>query len=146
MYFLIGAHNLNEQNSLKKTISTFIQHPDWNPLDQRFDADLAIAVLSSPVQFTRFIKPACMAPENLNIEPTANIFGTLAGNLLKIVYFIFNFFIILGWGRTENHYLSTDDPKKVRIPVVEYADCLRAHPDFALIVSPRVFCAGSQGK
>lgn len=127
MYFILGGHNLNEQDNVRKTISTFITHPDWDPSTERFDADIALAAMSSGVQFTKFIRPACLYVPGVHPESIAGRPGTLAG-----------------WGRRLDKLLSVDDPQMTQIPVVTNEECLRSNPVFSKVTSPRTFCAGSK--
>lgn len=98
-------------------------HPDWNPLSEAFDADIAIAVISTSIEYTSFIKPACVAEPNL--PSLTNRVCTLAG-----------------WGVTEDYAVSLQDPRKVTVPIASNAECLASDPDFGRILSSRTFCAG----
>lgn len=129
MHFALGAHNLNDQDLVTKTISTFITHPDWNPQSEIYDADLALAVLSSPVQFTRFVRPACLYTPGIHPENIVGQMGTLAG-----------------WGKVETNEYAKDNPRMVTIPIVSDTDCLRSNPVFNRITSRNTFCAGKPGK
>lgn len=129
MKFVFGAHNLNDPNQLTRDVSSFITHPDWNPNADDFDGDIALAVLSSSIQFTKFIRPACLYTPGVHSLTIANKKGTIAG-----------------WGRIETNELSLESPRMTSLNIVTNEDCLRSNPVFARITSHRTFCAGEKGK
>lgn len=59
----IGKHNLiewNEEGYEKKGAKSIIVHPDWNPAETRYDADIALIEMDSPVRYSKFIRPICL--------------------------------------------------------------------------------------
>ena len=52
--------NLNEPGSVQRGIEKFIIAPKWNPFDARYDADIAIIVMESPVEYSKYIIPICI--------------------------------------------------------------------------------------
>jgi len=102
---------------------------DYNPLN--FEADIAIIVLSSPVQFTFYVRPVCI-PEYFNslIEE----YQVRAGNLGTVV----------GWGLTETGNPS-DDLRMAQLPVVSAKSCIDSFASF-FQQNKRFtnFCAGYQ--
>lgn len=67
-------------------------HPDWNPFSQKYDADVAILEIISPVQYSNYIIPACIWPlndKNYNvIGKTAVVAGALLNELLSFEFII----------------------------------------------------------
>jgi hypothetical protein len=47
-------------DSAKVEVSEFIVHPDWDPEDTHYTADIAIAVLEKPVKLTNKIRHVCL--------------------------------------------------------------------------------------
>lgn len=45
-------------------------------------------------------------------------------------------------GKNNEGKLNTDFPKKLSVPIVSDAECLRTHKAFVQITSLRTFCAG----
>lgn len=59
----IGKHNLiqwNEEGFEKKGAKAFKVHPDWNQADIKYDADIALILMDSPVAYSKFIRPICL--------------------------------------------------------------------------------------
>lgn len=123
---LFGAHDTStfEVGTYEFEVSHIIVHPDWNPTTDDFDADIAILVTISAIDFTRskYIRPICIQP-SLNL---ANVIGVSAG-----------------WGVNENG-TKTSEPTEVRMPVVDGYQCFAKNPSLARISSNRIFCAGSK--
>lgn len=129
--FFIGKHNLEtfngEKNYIFSGVSQFIIHPDWNHNDDRYDADIAIAVLIRTVIFSKFVKPICLWT---NTNSHTDILGING--------------IVAGWGKTELNAISIATPKWTEIPVVDMNTCLRSNPAFSELTSERTFCAGNR--
>jgi hypothetical protein len=127
MYFLLGGHNLHNSDAQKRTLSSFLTHPSWDPSSNSYDADIAIAILSTPIEYTDYILPACIYPPQSNDIDIIGKFGR-----------------IVGWGITESGVTSEEDPKALNILVVSDSECLRSNPVYAAITSNRTFCAGNK--
>lgn len=59
----IGKHNLiqwNEEGYEKKGVKTFKVHPEWDPTDIKYDADISLIEMESPVRYSKFIRPICL--------------------------------------------------------------------------------------
>lgn len=128
--FIIGKHNLEslidgEQNFIVSGATEFIVHPDWDFNDDRFDADIAIAVLLRTVTFSKFVKPICLWTSTTSYDDLVGKKGVVAG-----------------WGKTETKAVSTDEPKWTVISIVSQVTCLRSNPAFIRLTSDRTFCAG----
>lgn len=46
-----------------RQVSDIVIHPSWNITDNRYDADIAILAMNQKVEFTRYIRPACLDPD-----------------------------------------------------------------------------------
>lgn len=60
---LLGRFNLKHQNepdSIQAAVSEILIHPDWDYMREKWDADLAILVMTMPVKFTNYIKAICL--------------------------------------------------------------------------------------
>jgi hypothetical protein len=128
----IGKHNLvewNEEGYEKKGAKAFKVHPDWKTTDTKYDADIALIELESPVPYSKFIRPICLwdGSEDLNQVVGQTGIGKMS-NVVKLLSFQ-RFFCILvaGWGKNDDGQLNTDFPKKVNVPIVSDGQCLRTH-------------------
>jgi hypothetical protein len=105
----------------------FVIHPDWSYGSDQYDADIAIAILTRTITFSKFVKPICIWTSTTSHDDLIGRKG-----------------IVAGWGKTEFNAVSTDTPKWTEIPVVKMIDCLRSHPSFGTLTSDRTFCAGNR--
>jgi secreted trypsin-like serine protease len=61
--YYLGKHqlsNLLETGSVKSKVQNFALHPSWDPQSDRYDADIAIAVLRETIVYTDRIIPICV--------------------------------------------------------------------------------------
>lgn len=68
--------NVNEVN---RTVSEIIVHPDWN--ETLFNNDIALMKLSTPVTFTDYIRPICLAKSSSQIHNATLCYATGWGKL-----------------------------------------------------------------
>ncbi len=111
----------------KADVSEFIVHPDWDPQDTHYDADIAIAVLKKPLNLTNEIRHVCL---NTPADPIQNF----AGRESKVY----------GWGYTEKIFKPVRELRHVDIPLVDQALCNSSHPEFSKFMSDTSFCAGGK--
>lgn len=127
--FFFGKHNIDslieDRNYIQSGAIEFHLHQDWRTDDDRFDADIAVVVLSRRIPFNKFIKPICLWTATSSFNDIIDTDG-----------------IIAGWGKTESNAISTAMPKWTKLPVVSNEKCLRSHPVFSSLTSDRTFCAG----
>lgn len=74
---LLGKHDLKElveDGSVTKFVSEIVVHPDWNYAATKYDADIAIIVLKTPVVFSQYIAPVCL--------PTARFHTPIDGGVI----------------------------------------------------------------
>ncbi|XP_059610639.1 serine protease gd-like [Phlebotomus argentipes] len=122
----LGKHNLRkltEKDVVISEISSIHIHPDFlRNNGGAFDADIAVLVMRDPVEYQKFIQPACLSRSS--ILP--------AGRLG----------VIVGWGRDEHNNILTFEPRRLEIPIVSETECLAAGKIFSIITTPRTFCGG----
>lgn len=128
-FFVVGKHNLDsdiEEEYETCLIDEFIMHDDWkNNLNFRsYDADIAIAVLKNPIDFTRYIKPICLFPSRKDIKDVVNQVGRIAG-----------------WGGTTTAHLSTKNPLATKMRIVDSSECIEDDSAFAFIMSHSSICS-----
>lgn len=78
----IGKHNLvewNEDGYEKKGAKEFKIHPDWNPNDIKYDADIALIEMDGAVKYSKFIRPICMWNGPEDITQVVGQTGIVAG-------------------------------------------------------------------
>lgn len=66
MVVLLGAYNLDskiERGVQQRDVEKIYIHPEWKVYHEKYDADIAIFVLSNMVEFTKYIRPVCI-PED----------------------------------------------------------------------------------
>ena len=77
----VGRHSLdtwNESGFEKRGVRNFIIHPEWDPLDVKYDADIAIIVMNADVEYSKFIRPICVW--NFSEDDNRGKQGIFAGN------------------------------------------------------------------
>lgn len=114
-----------EQSFIVSGVTQFIVHPEWNFNDERFDADIAIAVLLKTITFSTFVKPICLWTYSTSFEDLIGKKGT-----------------VVGWGKTESKAVSNNEPRFTEVFVVSQLTCLKSNTLFNKITSDRTFCAG----
>jgi secreted trypsin-like serine protease len=128
--FYLGKHNINllsEQYNVVSSVVKFVIHPDWNSNDDRYDADIAIAVLTRKISFNKFIIPICLWTSTSNTDDLVGKTGVIAG-----------------WGKTKVNASTSLTPKWAKIQVVDLLTCIRSNDAFNKSTSNRMFCAGNR--
>lgn len=108
-------------------VKQIIVHNDYMTNDTSYDADIAVVILQERVQFTEFIRPICLWSGDDGMSNIVEQRGT-----------------VVGWGRDDAGNVLTAEPKKITIPVVSEAECLRSSDTYRYITSQRTFCAGNR--
>ncbi len=78
MSVLLGAYNLYvkvERGLQQRDVEEIYVHPDWRVFNEKYDADIAILVLSEMVDFTNYIRPICMPDDYPPIDAQGSIVG-----------------------------------------------------------------------
>lgn len=101
-------------------------HPNWDSDAPKYDSDIAILTLDSPVQYSDLIQPVCLPELNFEI-------GSQFGN-------------VIGYGKSELPIIHEPKPKKIQISSTTNDQCFFANYLYAEFASPTTFCAGEKGK
>lgn len=116
-------------NEVSRTLSQdVIVHPDYNAT--AITNDIALMKLSSPVNFTDFIRPICLAGNGSEFTNSISCWST-------------------GWGRIRANVSLTglQTLQEVEIPVVENDRCSRDYAGIRNInIIASMVCAGVEGK
>ncbi|XP_038565978.1 serine protease 27-like [Micropterus salmoides] len=112
--------DLPNTNGMSRTVSQIIQHPNYNTTTN--DNDIALLKLSSPVNFTDYIRPVCLAVDG-------SVFN--AGTTCWVT----------GWGRIQTG-IPLPSPKRlqeVSVPIVSNSDC---NVTYRGKITNNMICAG----
>lgn len=80
--FYLGKYNirdLNEKDYITSGVDDFILHPSWNPLDQHYEADLCVVLLTKVIKFNNNIIPLCIWPQTNSHADMIGQQGLIAG-------------------------------------------------------------------
>ncbi len=112
-------------------VSEFIVHPDWDPEDTHYTADIAIAVLKKPVELTDEVRHVCL---NTPLDPIQSFAGRSG--------------MVYGWGLTEFEKemkaRSNTKLRHVEVPLVDQVLCNSTNTELSKIMSDTSFCAGAR--
>jgi hypothetical protein len=107
-------------------VSDIIVHPDWDILTQPYKADIAIAILKEPVNFSSDITNICL---NSPLKPVDNFFIGKNGT-------------VCGWGHSEfSGSKHVDELRAVTVPIVDQNVCNESQV-LQKIYADTLFCAG----
>ncbi|XP_061765385.1 uncharacterized protein LOC133558198 isoform X3 [Nerophis ophidion] len=119
----LGRQNLqgNNTNEVSRTVDTIILHPNFDTFS--FDNDIALLRLSSPVTFTDYIRPVCLAASNSNF-----ISGTDSW--------------VTGWGTVQEGVLLPfpQTLQEVEVPIVGNRQCTCLNDESS--ITDNMICAG----
>ncbi|XP_046385988.1 transmembrane protease serine 9-like isoform X2 [Ischnura elegans] len=116
--------NIQEGDVQTRKVEKIYIHSEYSKSTSQ--ADIAILVLTIPVEFTEFVKPVCLW--NGNQPYLSEIEGKDGA--------------VVGWGKDENGELS-ESLKMAKMPVVSQQTCIWSNPQFfSRYTSDRTFCAG----
>lgn len=126
-FFLLGKLKLlvEDKNFVLTGVEQLEMHPDWDPNDERYDADLAVAILTRTIPVSKFIKPICLWAPTISYDDLIGVDGVIAG-----------------WGETEIEAVSISGPKWIKVTAVDDSTCRRSNQAFDDLLSDRTFCAG----
>jgi hypothetical protein len=121
----IFHNNLEEDGPEYHAISEIIVHPDWDTLTKQYEADIAIAILEEPVEFSSNVTNICL---NSPLSPVDDDFVGENGT-------------VAGLGHTESSLEPVEELRAVTVPIVDRDECTES-PVFREIYSETLFCAG----
>uniref|UniRef100_A0A672RQW1 Zgc:165423 n=1 Tax=Sinocyclocheilus grahami TaxID=75366 RepID=A0A672RQW1_SINGR len=112
------SQKLTNSNELSRNVSEIIRHPEYNNLPH--DNDMALLHLSSPVSFTNYIQPVCLAAEG----------STFNSDTMWVT----------GWGNVNSGDLpSPQILQEVDVPVVGNSKCNCLYEES---ITDNMMCAG----
>ncbi|KXJ79394.1 hypothetical protein RP20_CCG001195 [Aedes albopictus] len=118
----VGKHLLNVQGDFEheRGLSSVIIHNGFS--SDKHDNDIALLITKEPVQYGKFVQPACLPTFSLIND---DALGT-----------------IVGWGFTEKKSIS-NVLKAANAPIVSKAACVTSNPTvFSTTLTNQMFCAG----
>lgn len=120
----------NIKNSTGSKIEEIISNDDWNPINESYDADIALLKLRNAITFSTIIAPICLWP-TMSKKP---LNGT-----------------IISWTDADEddpgywnheHDPLHNYPEKYIMPIRSNTECILTQPRFIKLASKRTFCAG----
>ncbi|XP_071319454.1 chymotrypsin-like protease CTRL-1 [Trachinotus anak] len=128
LYFGRLTQSGPNNEEMSRTVSQIIVHPDYN--NTLFNNDIALMKLSSPVTFTEYIRPVCLASNSSQFHNSTPCWAT-------------------GWGR-----VGKDEPSEaverlleVQIPVIGNNQCkCNYRPVEEANITDNMICAGQENK
>uniref|UniRef100_A0A3Q1H8N6 Peptidase S1 domain-containing protein n=1 Tax=Anabas testudineus TaxID=64144 RepID=A0A3Q1H8N6_ANATE len=120
---VLGSQTLITSSSYEqlRTVTQIIIHPGFD--SSTFDNDISLLKLSSPVNFTTYVLPVCLAASNSSFYSSTSSWAT-------------------GWGVTEDGFpLPPYKLREVDVPVVGNRQC---NCDYGVgTITDNMMCAGS---
>lgn len=115
----------NEVGAVSSNVQRILVHPDFRRTEGSFDADIAILIMPTSVQFNQYIRPICEWSADTDVNEINGTSGTVAG-----------------WGRDADNRI-TGVLRQIVLPIVDSLTCVRRSDLLNKAVSPRTFCAGT---
>lgn len=123
---MFGAYDLSDlfqTGALSASPTEIFIHPDWNPSTTRYDADIAALVMDDEIPYTKYIRPICMSPVEIDV---------------RVGY-------VTGWGESEDTTKEHENlPKQIKIPIHSNEHCFLESEEFTQIASKRTICGGAR--
>ncbi|XP_038565973.1 chymotrypsinogen B-like [Micropterus salmoides] len=119
VYLGRDSQKLPNPHEVSRTVSKIIKHPNYDTKTN--NNDIALLQLSSPVAFSNYIRPVCLAADGSVFKAGRNCWVT-------------------GWGdiRFEVPLPFPEKLQQVSVPIVSYKDC----NDVYGIITSNMMCAG----
>lgn len=101
----IGKHNLvewNEDGFEKRGAKSFKVHPEWSPMDTKYDADIALIEMDSGVRYSKYIRPVCLwnGPADITQVVGQNGIGKYLCSFKIVTFLTFGVFKLSDGGKT----------------------------------------------
>ncbi|XP_018533866.1 tryptase [Lates calcarifer] len=128
LYFGRLTQSGSNVHEVSRTVSQVIIHPDYN--NTLFNNDIALMKLSSPVSFTDYIRPICLASNSSQFFNSTPCWAT-------------------GWGRLgkDKPLQAFDRLQEVQIPVIGNKQCSCNYlPASEANITDNMICAGQENK
>uniref|UniRef100_A0A3P9LE16 Peptidase S1 domain-containing protein n=1 Tax=Oryzias latipes TaxID=8090 RepID=A0A3P9LE16_ORYLA len=125
--WILSAAHCFSPNSVSRTVSRIIVHPNYDKLTQ--DNDISLVEMTSPVTFNDYISPVCLAAKGSNFPAgtTAWVtgFGTLSSGGQEVTFF--------------NVFKNTSSTlQEVSVPIVSNTQCRDSYSS----LTSNMMCAG----
>ncbi|KAM3964050.1 serine protease gd [Aphomia sociella] len=124
----VGVYNLEDWGddvTVTRTLETAHIHESYNA--STLANDISVFTFERNVEFSTYIRPACLWNTNTDLNRIVGASGVVAG-----------------WGTNELGPAGHGEPRMVRIPVVSTATCRASKPDFHKLTSANTLCAGDR--
>uniref|UniRef100_A0A8C5EC84 Mast cell tryptase-like n=1 Tax=Gouania willdenowi TaxID=441366 RepID=A0A8C5EC84_GOUWI len=128
LYFGRNTQAGPNPNEVSRSVSQIIVHPNYN--NTLLNNDIALMKLSSPITFTEYIRPACLASNSSQFHNATLCWAT-------------------GWGRLgEDEDLPLTSPlQEVQVPVIGNRQCSCSYSSGTNgNITGQMICAGQEGK
>ncbi|XP_029954064.1 testisin [Salarias fasciatus] len=128
LYFGRNTQAGPNPNEVRRAVSQIIVHPNYN--NTFLNNDVALMKLDTPVTYTNFIRPACLASNASHFNNATSCWAT-------------------GWGRTAKDVsLPASSPlQEVQIPVIGNNQCACTYvPAEEANITAQMICAGQRNK
>lgn len=108
----------------RRGVAVIIKHPDFN-LNGSYENDIALLLLSEPVNFDEFLRPVCLPPRDLYLPEKTMC-------------------TVVGWGRSSYDDMTDymDVINEVEVPVVNHSLCSQWYSPHSLTIGDNILCAG----
>lgn len=124
----LGAYDLDEPyqtGAISVSPNEILIHPDWNPSNTRYDADIAAITLEDEIHFTKFIRPICLSSTEKNAKEG----------------------YVTGWGKSDVKKTNHENiPKQIKISIHSNERCFLESKELIDVASLRTFCGGDRNK
>ncbi|XP_034717098.1 testisin isoform X2 [Etheostoma cragini] len=126
LYFGRVTQSGPNTHEVSSTVSQIIIHPDYNNVP--YNNDIALMKLRSPVNFTDYIRPVCLASKSSQFHNRTPCWAT-------------------GWGRLgkDEPQAAFDSLQEVQIPVIGEKQCNFTYQKHSKITD-KMICAGQENK
>ncbi|XP_026313485.1 serine protease gd-like isoform X2 [Hyposmocoma kahamanoa] len=124
----VGVYNLEDWSddvTVTRTLVAAYIHDSYD--DSILANDILLLTMDRTVQFSNYIRPACLWTGNADLSRVVGDSGVVAG-----------------WGQSEDGPAGHGEPKMVRVPIVSTAVCRASRPEFHKLTSSKTLCAGDK--
>lgn len=120
-----GEHNTDVKEGTEQYVEVvkIINHPTYDPSQNKFNNDIALVQLEKPLVFNDYVRPICIGHKDFT------------DRLLRIIPHSW----VTGWGFIRYKGRSSVKLQKLAVPFVDRATCKRSS---RYSVTTSMFCAG----
>jgi coagulation factor IX (Christmas factor) len=125
LWILLGSNDISKSSEFGRqnvSVEEIIIHENWNPKLTRYNDDIALIRLSSPVTFDAFIQPICLMTHDQTLSN-----GKVAG-----------------WGSVDDSGTTAKTAKIAELTIIALSECLLRNFLLAIIAWKDSFCAQSE--